>query len=108
MNILMVVKHRGGESGISQVGVSNQLIVTPSNMTKMIDKLEKKGLVRRTALPGDRRVRRVKVTQAGSELLDSLWPGYLRVLQQLVAAVPQKKQRQLAVLLTEWLEKMER
>ena len=40
LNILMAIKHQGSEEGISQVDISKHLIVTPSNMTKMIDKLE--------------------------------------------------------------------
>ncbi|NCU32975.1 MAG: MarR family transcriptional regulator, partial [Candidatus Moranbacteria bacterium] len=49
LNILIAVKHHGGEQGLSQVELSKHLIVTPSNMTKMIDKLEKDGFLTRSA-----------------------------------------------------------
>jgi DNA-binding MarR family transcriptional regulator len=102
MNILIAIKHHGGNEGIRQVEVSQHLIVTPSNMTKMIDKLESGGLVARSALEGDRRVNIVKITKKGASLLDSVWEGYNDVLKQAIIGLNKDKQKQLASLLTEW------
>ena len=68
LNIMMVVKHKGKDKGISQVEVSKQLIVTPSNMTKMVDKLQKEGIIERFAREGDKRVNVLKITSKGSRL----------------------------------------
>ncbi len=105
LNILIAIKHHGGEEGIRQVEVSKHLIVTPSNMTKMIDKLEKDKLVTRSALEGDRRVNIVKITKKGSDLLDSMWEGYDARLKYAIRGMNKNKQKQLAGLLTEWFEK---
>src|SRR5882757_9799188 len=67
-NILMVIKHIGGEKGIKQVDISKNLILTPSNITKLIDKLEKEKLVSRSAPSQDRRVNIVTITAKGSKL----------------------------------------
>ena len=107
LNILIAIKHHGGEKGIRQVEVSKHLIVTPSNMTKMIDKLEKEGLVERSALKGDRRVNIVKVTPKGAGLLDSIWESYNVQLKKAVSPLNKVKQKQLAALLTEWFEKLQ-
>ena len=104
MNILIAIKHHGGDEGIRQVEVSQHLIVTPSNMTKMIDKLENERLVTRSALVGDRRVNIVKITKKGSDLLDSIWEGYNDQLKQATGSLNKDKQKQLASLLTEWFE----
>lgn len=101
-NILMAVKHQGGEDGISQVEVSQRLIVTPSNMSKLLDKLEADGLVTRLPLAGDRRVHILKITPQGSRLLDEIWPGYTAVLKDLCASLDHPKQKMLAGLLLEW------
>lgn len=106
LNILIAVKHHGKEEGIPQVRVSKHLIVTPSNMTKMIDKLEKDELVVRLALQGDRRVNIIKITRKGSDLLDSIWEGYNQILKSSISCLPQEKQKQLSGLLTEWFEKV--
>lgn len=107
LNILIAVKHQGGEKGIPQVQISKHLIVTPSNMTKMIDKLEKEGMVTRSALEGDRRVNIVNITKKGSDLLDSVWEGYNSQLKEQINYLPKDKQKQLASLLVEWFEKIQ-
>ena len=105
-NILVTIKHQGGKEGISQVEVSKRLIVTPSNMTKLIDKLEKGGLVTRSALAGDRRVNVMKVTAKGSRLLDEAWEGYTARLKNFMSSVDHHQQKALSVLLVNWLEKI--
>ena len=103
-NILLAVKHQGGKEGISQVEVSKRLIVTPSNMTKLIDKLEKDGLVTRSALPGDRRVNILKITSKGSKLLDAVWGGYDARLKKILSSLNESQQKILSGLLVSWLE----
>ncbi len=102
-NILMIIKHQGQSDGIPQVEISKRLIVTPSNMTKLIDKLEKDGLVVRAALEGDRRVNIMKITPKGSRLLDQVWPGYDRKLKMLISGLNPQQQKQAADLLKLWL-----
>ena len=106
LNILIAVKHQGKEEGLSQVELSQHLILTPSNMTKMIDKLEKEGLVTRSAMNGDRRVNIVKITTKASKLLDNLWDGFQATMMELVNKLEPGKQKQLAGLLIDWSEKL--
>lgn len=75
-NILMMVKHVGRVDGIPQNELSKLLLVTTSNITRMIDKLENSRYVDRIALKGDRRVNLLKITKKGSDLLDKVWPKY--------------------------------
>lgn len=103
-NVLMVIKHHGKEDGIPQVNISKHLIVTPSNMTKLIDKLEKEGLVRRAALAGDRRVNLMKITSKGSALLDKIWKGYQQLLKEKVGLLSTDEQKRLLPLLSRWSE----
>jgi len=107
MNILMAIKHQGGREGIRQVDISKHLIVTPSNMTKMLDKLEKDNLVSRHNLTDDRRVNLITITDKGSQLLDKVWPGYDAIIQNLLKDIPLKNQERLAALLTRWLGQMQ-
>lgn len=104
-NILFALKSHGGIEGIKQVEVSKHLIVTPSNMTKMIDKLEKEGFVTRSALEGDRRVNIVKITKKALDLLETIWEGYNKVIESSVQNLTQTQQKQLAGLLKVWYQK---
>ncbi len=107
MNILIAIKHQGGPQGIRQVDISKHLIVTPSNMTKMLDKLEKEGLVTRHPQKDDRRVNLIKITVKGSRLLDDVWPGYNAALRNLLKDITPQQQKELARRLTGWLEKIQ-
>ncbi len=107
-NILMVIKHRGRQEWIPQVEISKHLIVTPSNMTKLLDKLEKAQLVTRSALAGDRRVNIIRITRKGSELLDKVWPGYTKLLKDLMEGLKLPQQKELAQLLTAWIDRLKR
>ena len=103
LNILVAVRFHGGQKGISQVDLSNHLIVTPSNMTKMLDKLENDGFVTREPLSGDRRVNIVKVTSKAERFLDALWTGYLQVMETFIDGLSLEDKEQTAVYLKKWL-----
>jgi len=57
---------------LSSAALSRRLYVTPSNMTGVIDRLEKKGLVERVRKEGDRRIALIMLTEKGDELSRSL------------------------------------
>lgn len=56
----------------SSVDLSRRLYVTPSNITGIIDRLEKKGFVSRVKKEGDRRVSLITLTESGNELSRSI------------------------------------
>ncbi len=62
-NILLMVKHVGKNNGLSQNEISKLLLVTTSNITRMIDKLEQDKYVERVSQKGDRRVNLIKITK---------------------------------------------
>ena len=85
-NILLMVKHVGKEKGMPQNEISKLLLVTTSNITRMIDKLEKDKYVKRVSQKGDRRVNLIKITQKGSDLLDTIWPHYKGRIDNLISS----------------------
>ena len=75
-NILMIIRYISGENGIQQNEISKRLLVTASNITKLLDKLESDGLITRNNKSGDRRVKIIKITPEGSSLIDEIWADY--------------------------------
>jgi len=73
---------------LSQIQISRRLIMQRSNATGLIDRLEKRGLLRRHASPGDRRAYRVILTPAASDLLAQILPDYYRLAEQVWGALP--------------------
>jgi DNA-binding MarR family transcriptional regulator len=102
-NILMVIKHMGKEKGIKQVEISKNLILTPSNITKLIDKLEKEKLVTRLAPSGDRRVNIVTITEKGSKLVNMASAGAIDEFKKMTCHLSQDKLKKMSSLLMEWL-----
>lgn len=56
-------------------------------ITKMIERLEKDGLIHSRPSPGDRRMKKLQITEAGTLLLDEIVPGYNRRLRDMSAGL---------------------
>ena len=102
-NILMTIKHTGGYDGIQQNEISKRLLVTASNITKLLDKLEKDGLITRNSKKDDRRVKLIRITDYGSNLLDKVWPEYKLSIEKLMSKFPPDKAFPVENILLEWL-----
>lgn len=76
---------RLGRSPGSRLRMSDlaaQANITTSGITRIVDRLEEDGLVRRVACPTDRRGSFAELTEAGQARLDAILPGHLAVLQE--------------------------
>jgi DNA-binding MarR family transcriptional regulator len=89
-----MVRHVGGEKGIAQNELSRLLLVTTSNMTRMIDKIEKDGFAGRLSQKGDRRINLIKITKEGADLLDAIWPHYKKKVDDLIGSTFSKSEKQ--------------
>jgi DNA-binding MarR family transcriptional regulator len=96
MNLMLHIHYRGS---CEVSGVSNLLGVTPAGASQMVERMVQQGLVKRSEVPGDRRVRRVDLTEEGNrmaldcihvhekwvaELAESLEPGQREAAVQLI------------------------
>jgi DNA-binding MarR family transcriptional regulator len=88
-NILNLL--RGSSEGLTQIDLSRELITHRSNITGLIDRLEKRGLAQRKISPFDRRVWRVSLTKEGTELIRDILPPYYRLIEQVWGDTPPAK-----------------
>ncbi|MGB9634408.1 MAG: MarR family winged helix-turn-helix transcriptional regulator, partial [Chloroflexaceae bacterium] len=89
-----------GESGWRLTDLSERLLVDKSTITRIVDRLESAGLVRREADPDDRRVQRVVLTGQGQETRDRARAAHERSIERRMGALDTDEQRQLLALLT--------
>lgn len=80
---LVVLAARGPQR---PADISAELKVAPSTGTRMCERLVRKGLVRRTRTPNDRRVVRLRLTPAGESLVEEVISRRRDELAAIVAA----------------------
>jgi DNA-binding MarR family transcriptional regulator len=71
-----------------------------AGIMRIVDDLERKGLVVRNIVPGDRRVRLVAITPQGLELFDAAHVAAVPLAERLVAHLGSGESEQLTALLT--------
>jgi len=83
---------------MSQQQLAGKIMRSSSNVTTVIDNLEKQGLVRRTRRTSDRRVVDVSLTAAGRRHIETRFPQHVLRIQQLFGALSDAEQRTLGRL----------
>jgi DNA-binding MarR family transcriptional regulator len=66
--------------------LANEVTLSRTGLTRLVDRIEREGLLRREPVPEDRRGFYVAITPAGTEMLRRMWPVYERVLDETFAA----------------------
>lgn len=74
--------------GLSQSDLSRQLITHRSNVTGIVDRLERSHLLARHPHATDRRAWRVSLTPAGQQLLAQVLPHYYRAAETVWGDIP--------------------
>ncbi len=77
--VLEALYHLGS---MTQGEVSIKVLKSGSNMTTVIDNLERDGFVRRDRDAKDRRVIHIHLTGAGKKKLEAVFPGHIAALVQ--------------------------
>jgi MarR family 2-MHQ and catechol resistance regulon transcriptional repressor len=93
--VLEALLHLGS---MSQGDLCGKLLLSGSNITTVIDNLEKRDLVRRVRRTDDRRVIDVSLTDKGRKHISTLFPAHARRITTLFSALSSKQQDQLADL----------
>ena len=63
---------------LRQVELAEQVLLSHSGLSRLLDRVEKAGLAERVTCPGDRRSFHVQLTAEGEKMLAQMWPVYAR------------------------------
>ncbi len=77
------------------------MVVTPGNITGLVDGLAKDRLVRRVTYPGDRRAVLIELTEKGRRFVRWFAPIHFRLIRSLMSGLSRPQARSLARLLDE-------
>jgi DNA-binding MarR family transcriptional regulator len=96
-----VIATLGDTDGMTCSELSAATLVTKGTLTGVLDRLEKKGLIRRTAVKGDRRCIKIRLTDQGEALFRKTFAAHAAFLRPYFErAVSQKEADQIRALLT--------
>ncbi|MGI8966004.1 MAG: MarR family winged helix-turn-helix transcriptional regulator [Limisphaerales bacterium] len=74
--------------GCTQIDLSRRLIMHRSNVTGLVDRLEKRGLLQRKDDPVDRRAYKVLLTASGYRLIEKILPDYYAAAEKIWGNFP--------------------
>lgn len=94
--VLELLYHKG-QQPLQKIG--NKILLASGSITYVIDKLEKRGFIRRVSCPTDRRVTFAEISEAGVELMDKLFPEHEQNLHNLMDVLSSEEKRQATEIL---------
>jgi MarR family 2-MHQ and catechol resistance regulon transcriptional repressor len=83
---------------MTQGEISRKILKSTSNITTVIDNLERNGLVRRERDAKDRRVIHVHLTGAGTSKVEAVFPDHIAVLVEIFSILSATEQQTLGAL----------
>jgi DNA-binding MarR family transcriptional regulator len=66
--------------------LAREVVLSPTAMSRFVDRVEKAGHVRREPDPDDRRALQIVITDSGVNLIKRMWPVYARGIEEHFAA----------------------
>lgn len=94
-----VIATLGGTEGMNMKDLAAKTLVTKGTLTGIVDRLEKRGLVRREIPPENRRSFTVRLTEAGDELFQQVFPAHIAHVQERFEQLDPAELEQLRALL---------
>ena len=67
----------GDTHGLTCSELSSQTLVTKGTLTGVLDRLAKKGLIRREAVAGDKRSTKIRLTDKGNALFQKVFAAHI-------------------------------
>ncbi|MFL5907951.1 MAG: MarR family winged helix-turn-helix transcriptional regulator [Solirubrobacterales bacterium] len=96
----LLLLHRAGEEGMRRIDLATELQLSPSGITRLLDRLMDQGLVGRGACKEDARVSYAVLTDGGLAKLRETAPGHVEDIERRLGAVLDKEEMEtLAALL---------
>ena len=94
--LLETLLHKGP---LTITEIQRKVLLATGSMTAAVDRVEKKGLVNRTATESDRRARRLVLTEKGKLLAEALYQAHAEQLKSAMSALDDEETIELHRLL---------
>ncbi|MFJ8234554.1 MarR family winged helix-turn-helix transcriptional regulator [Ureibacillus sp. NPDC094379] len=82
--VLELLYHKGRQP-LQQIG--NKILLASGSITYVVDKLEKRGFLKRVSCPSDRRITYAEITDEGTNFMNELFPEHENNLHELLSVL---------------------
>jgi DNA-binding MarR family transcriptional regulator len=82
-DVLLALRHSRGR-GLRHLEIEAQLLLAQHNVSRLVDRLAKAGLIQRRPVAKDGRGQLVTITGGGRDLLRRMWPHYRAAIERYV------------------------
>lgn len=96
---LLCVAHRFTQEPLTQRRLAREMYVSFPNITVLLKRMERKGLIERSGNPADRREKYVRVSPAGERLLRRIWTGHPKQMDLVMKGLTAAERKEMARLL---------
>ena len=86
-----VLMHVEKNPGINYILLSDLLLCTKSNTTRVVRGMQTEGLINREVDPNDRRSYKLTLTEAGHDLFNRVYPDYKKLVDRLMSMLDKSK-----------------
>jgi DNA-binding MarR family transcriptional regulator len=83
-DVLLELERAGGELRVGELG--ERLVIEPHNVTRLVDRLEAKGLLKRRRAAQDQRGVCAAITRKGAALRAEIWTHYRAAIRETFGA----------------------
>ncbi|GLO64937.1 MULTISPECIES: MarR family transcriptional regulator [Oceanobacillus] len=94
--VLELLYHRGKQP---LQKIADKILLTSGSITYVVNKLEKQGYLTREQCELDKRVTYAVITDKGTELLDSIFPGHWEKIKKIMHGLDYQEKEEAIVLL---------
>jgi DNA-binding MarR family transcriptional regulator len=91
----LLLLSRAGDEGMRRIDLANELQLSPSGITRLLDRLEDQGLVGKGACKEDARVSYAILTEAGLAKIKEAWPEHVEQVERRVGAILSEEEIQI-------------
>lgn len=91
-NLMSLLYYQAEEKkGLTQAELSRMLLVNRSNVTSLIDRMEKATLVIRVDVPGDRRYNAIRLTDKGKRMIEDVAERYMDEVKKVMGILEESE-----------------
>src|SRR5919204_1816530 len=74
--------YRAADRRLRMKELADEVVLSRTGLVRLVDRIERAGLLRREPVPGDGRGAYAAITKQGEEMLRRMWPAYARGIRK--------------------------